>query len=1236
MKMKRSLITPVMLTVIFPIIILVSAAYLAFRSINFIDDKVRWVQHTNHVLFALDEFQLKLDQTQSQMMTFLLSPNENILARYHQLKEETKRAFERLRQLTIDNPGQQGRFKKLSNLLSEKLSILDQGPVIYKKKGIKATLKVLQDPKVERITTEIRQLLHGIVNIEMILLVQRSQEVVASLQMTKTKILMEFIIALLLLGLGNVIIYRSLLVQGRIRAEQEKLDALNSAIIETATDGILTINENGIIQSFNPAAERIFGYTAKEIVGQSIFKLLPESMEKKYREYLQNARQNEEKTFFAGGREQFGVRKDGKLIPLMISTSKIKLNSDHFLISAIVHDLSQHKQNERQLLELSTRLRLATHFAGIGIWEWDMVNNKLLFDDMTRKLTGISSKKFNGIKEEWEKIVHPEDLPEYYKRLHVVLEKKEKEFSIEYRIIKPGDQICFIKSRALIQYEKSGQPIKMVGVSWDISDLKRSEEIQRKAKNLAEKANRAKSDFLANMSHEIRTPLNAIIGLNLLLRNTPLDAKQKDYVGKIQLASSSLLGIINEILDFSKIEAGKLKIEYTKFNLDLVMNNLSQIIYLKAREKGLELLFYMEPQIPPTLIGDPLRVSQILMNLISNAIKFTEYGQIIVSAKIYKKSKKNITLKFSVKDTGIGISEDNQTRLFKSFSQIDTSVSRKYGGTGLGLSISRRLVEMMGGKIWVQSEVGKGSTFFFTVKLGYEEKKDKTFFQPPVELRNMRIMVVDDIKDIRETIKEQLEIFSPDTTTVASAEECILELRNALISGSKYYDLIIMDWKLEGINGLEAAKQIKKDPEIIHKPKIILMSAYIDKETLNTDHLYFEGFITKPFTLSTLFNIILEVFGKEAQKEYSTSGIIAVIPTGFDEIKGARILLVEDNVLNQQVIKELLENEGFFITIAQDGLEAVEKVFESADKEPYDLVFMDLRMPKKDGYEATREIRAHKQFEKLPIIALTADIAAGDIKRQCISAGMNDVLSKPIEPSGLYSMLVKWIKPGNRVAFEAQKTTESKEIEIQKTLQGLSEIDSASGLMRINYNYRLYAKMLLKFKNNYANFIDELKAALNQGEIERFNRMIHTLKGVAGNLGMPGLQQAAQRLESNIRNNRMNNIEDQLQQTEDILKKLLNSLNTFEKHVKDHLKDDELLSSAEPGELLKELKELQKLLTTYDATSVEKIERLIQPLVNAGFDDQAKQLSDFMEKYDFDAASEIVIDIIESIHKKEQ
>jgi PAS domain S-box-containing protein len=635
----------------------------------------------------------------------------------------------------------------------------------------------------------------------------------------------------------------------------------------------------------------------------------------------------------------------------------------------------------------------------------------------------------------------------------------------------------------------------------------------------AEDATQAKSDFLANMSHEIRTPMNAVIGMAHLALKTDLTLKQRDYLNKIQSSANSLLGIINDILDFSKIEAGKLDMEAVEFDLSQTLDNVANVVTVKAQEKeNLEVLFYTDSRVPNSLIGDPLRLNQILVNLGNNAVKFTERGEIVLMTKIKSNSDDKITLQFSMRDTGIGMTEEQQAKLFQAFSQADTSTTREYGGTGLGLTISKRLVNMMGGDIWVESEPGQGTTFNFTAEFGLGKEKAKKRYMPAPDLRSMKVLVVDDNATSRDILREMLESFSFSVSVAASGAEGITELENA--DENKPIELVIMDWKMPGMDGIEASKLIKSHQGLSKIPAIVLVTAYGREEVmLQTEEVGLEGFLLKPINPSILFDTIMQAFGEAVPEISRVAQRKEQEAKAWENIQGARVLLVEDNEINQQVAMEILQGAGLNVAIANNGQEGVD----AARANQYDAILMDIQMPVMDGYTATREIRKDERFKELPIIAMTAHAMSGD-EDKSLEAGMNGHVAKPIDPDQLFATLKKWIQPSKRRVQVQQPEVPVERPESDAALPAEDELpeflpgfDLAGGLERLMGNKRLYRKLLVDFGTKYIETASDIRAALDTKDFEQVHSLVHNLKGLAGNLEAKDLQAAAANLEKLVK-----------------------------------------------------------------------------------------------------------------------
>jgi len=819
----------------------------------------------------------------------------------------------------------------------------------------------------------------------------------------------------------------------------------------------------------------------------------------------------------------------------------------------------------------------------------DMNSKFLAVNPAYIEMTGFSNEELLALS--CLKLTTPEDIEPSRLAMQEVFKRGFIKNFEKKCIIKNGDIITINMSMSMLH-----NPNRILISVRDVTQDKLLEQKIIEAKEKAEDSTKSKSEFLANMSHEIRTPMNGIIGMSHLALQTDLNNKQKNYLHKIDNSAKSLLGIINDILDFSKIEAGKLTIDKIEFDLFKVIDSVINILEFKAHEKNLEVIVSYGSNIGKNFFGDNLRIGQILTNLMTNAVKFTDSGEI----GIYIHKIQDDIVRFEVHDTGIGLSPEQQQKLFKSFSQADGSTTRKYGGTGLGLTICKQLVELMGGKIWVESQVDVGSKFIFEIELKELHQYNTCYNQ----FSNKKVLIVDDNESWHEVLENLLKNFGMSVDVAHSGLEALKILKGC----ENRYDLILMDWNMPQLDGIETTKLINQScTKVLEKPPTVIMVSSFRQDSIIklASDVGIDIFLQKPINPSILNDLLTGIFLDDVKLTYTNITQEKTIKNDMKTLEGSKILLTEDNIINQEIIVGLLENSGINIDIASNGLEAIEM----CEQNDYELILMDLQMPVMGGIEATKIIRQKEKecaistqhYANIPIIALTANAMKEDVEKTK-SVGMDEHLNKPIDVEKLYATLLKFIS--KKTDLSDRKNIDDFKIYIPE----FKTIDIKSGLSHMAGNKKLYLKILKDFKNNY----QDLKLAdMSDDELER---VTHTIKGLSGNIGAKDLYKVIEKLDNTQDKNLIPMFYKELET-------VLDDLRMLDKKDNENILLLEL-SKDKRDKLFLELKEVVKTKKPKKCESIlEKIEKYQLEEKDKDIFDKIKKL---ITKYKFKEAIELL------------
>ncbi|MDP9528665.1 PAS domain-containing hybrid sensor histidine kinase/response regulator [Pseudomonas protegens] len=877
-------------------------------------------------------------------------------------------------------------------------------------------------------------------------------------------------------------------------AELGQTNLLLSSVLRSASEvAIIATDREGIIRVFNRGAERLLGYLAEELVGLYTPAVihLPEEVRQRgielsaqHQRPIQGFRVFVEQSETEGAetREWTMVRKDGSHFAATLVVTALRDDGGQLTgYLGIAVDITERKAAEKTLAAARDQLLMAAEVAKLGIWSWNLDDHSLDWNERMFELYEQPlALRGNGLNyEHWLARVHPDDQEMTQRKLEEAVAGLGI-YDPVFRVVTPGGQVRFIQSGAYVERNVDGQALRVTGINLDITAQRELESRLLYAKEQADAASEAKSSFLANMSHEIRTPMNAVLGMLQLLQRAGLEPRQLDYATKAQTAAKSLLGLLNDILDYSKIEAGKLQLEEHAFDLDQLLRDLAVVLTGNQSVGDIELIFDLDPQLPLNLVGDSLRLQQVLINLAGNALKFTAQGQVVVGLKLLELREHSVRLLVAVSDSGIGISAEHLQVIFEGFHQAEASTTRRFGGTGLGLAICRHLVRLMGGELQVRSQLDTGSCFSFELELGLDGAHVVQAL--PMGGKVLRVLVVDDHPQALALNVRTLRSFGWTVEQAGSGAQALLAV-DAAVARGEAFDLILLDWLMPDMDGLHAA-QLIKDLGLETPPTVVMLShhdARALQARLDSAEAPFAHFLSKPFTPRQLAQLLL------ADDPVAIHSPPATSPVRLMALSGLRLLVVEDNALNRQIARELLTLEGAQVQLAEGGLQGVKMTLEA--EEPFAAVLMDIQMPDIDGYEATRRIRADARFARLPIIAMTANASQAD-RQSCLKAGMDDHVGKPINLPELINSLLFWTSgaaPGMEVSGAP---LESSLIE-----------DPVRTLERFGGNRDLLNQVLLGSESALGDLLERLRQSLADNQPEQACYLLHTLKGAAGNLG---------------------------------------------------------------------------------------------------------------------------------------
>jgi two-component system sensor histidine kinase/response regulator len=1217
-----------------------TAAFITFHEVRRTSDARK---HTFIVIQKANELQSALLNAETSQRGYLLTENIQFLEPYNEVHDRIDGYLETLRKITFCSTSIK-HLDALTPLIKDKLLGLSQNIELCRNNNQAAALVSVRSQSGDKLMDLIRTEIDDFILLEKTLLEQHDTEFYSKLRIMLILIVLASLSAIFI-AFGMVIltrrqvqhqitasIYRETthllqlqeetniqLEQANVtlQANEEKL----AVTLNSIGDAVITTDTKGHVVALNPVAEQLTGWMQADALGRPILEVFHIiNKDTRAPAIIPTIATLAHGTMQGLANHTVLIARDGSECDIADSCAPIR-DRDNQIIGAILvfRDVTEEYAIQQALRDSVASLQASEddlmesqRIAHVGSWRLDIATNQVVWSEELYKIYGFDPAFPPPPYTEHQKLLKPESWDRLSTAIQNTIDTRIP-YDLELEFLRVDGNFGWIWAHGMAELDERGLIVGLRGMVQDITSRKlldqefeaKNIELER-AKAVAEKASLAKSDFLSNMSHEIRTPMNAIIGMSHLVMKTELTVRQRDYIKKIMGSSRHLLGIINDVLDFSKIEMGGLMIESTEFELENVLGDVANLIAEKAAAKGLELVFDVDKEVPPYLIGDPLRLGQIIINYSSNAVKFTEQGEINIHIHLKEQTDEDLLIYCAVRDTGTGLTEEQMGRLFQRFSQADTSITREFGGTGLGLAISKRLAELMDGEVGVTSNLGQGSTFWFTARLG------KGFSAPrqlalSADLQGKRMLVVDDNDSARQVLGEMLGIMNFKVDQVESGKAAIGAVDRAEAQGEPY-EIVFLDWEMTGMDGNETARQIKELP-LNRMPHMIMVTAFGRGEIIKgAAEAGIENVLIKPVTPSVLFNSVIRTLGGVVDSALSAGETPTDTFLQLAAIKGSRILLVEDNDLNQEVATELLRDAGFIVDLAENGQIAL-GMLNGAE---YDMVLMDMQMPVMDGITATREIRKDARFKDLPVVAMTANAMQDDSDR-CMAAGMTDHVAKPIEPETLWKALLKWIKPQHMAVADAGIEQQAvPDVNLPSDIDGLDMVD---GLRRVRGKKSLYLSMLRRFIIGQKSAAAEILEALEGNAWDTAKRLAHTLKGVSGTIGATNLQQLAERLETVIKEDRpREEIDARLDEIKIPLASLIVQL-------EQQLPEEQIKTTVtvDQEKLKIVCDKLVAMLDDDDAEAVDVLDANVG-LLNTAFPNHYRTIDDSIRSFDFEAA----------------